>query len=250
MATLTTVPHVSLSPLDEARFGVRSARTPFVTRDSLPDVLTFCHDHEVEFLVARCPTTEISTAQALEHVGFLLMDTLVYYSRDLLGLPLPTDTGTVPIRPVRAGDELGVERVATSSFRLYGGHYHADSRLDRAQCDAAYVSWAVRSCTVPGVADAVLVAELAGEVVGFGTLQLNSADEGEGLLFGVSAAAQGHGIYRSIMIDSLAWFKEHGASRMIISTQITNMASQKVWSRLGFEPRFSYYTFHKWFERN
>jgi hypothetical protein len=34
---------------------------------------------------------------------------------------------------------------------------------------------------------------------------------------------------------------------MLISTQITNVAVQKVWTRLGFEPSRSYYTFHKWF---
>ena len=35
---------------------------------------------------------------------------------------------------------------------------------------------------------------------------------------------------------------------MVLSTQVTNLAVQKVWSRLGFEPSRSYYTFHLWFD--
>jgi len=48
-------------------------------------------------------------------------------------------------------------------------------------------------------------------------------------------------------LGALRWFEARGRSRMLISTQITNVAVQKVWIRLGFEPSKSYYTFHKWF---
>jgi hypothetical protein len=35
-------------------------------------------------------------------------------------------------------------------------------------------------------------------------------------------------------------------ARMVVSTQITNLAVQKVWVRQGFELTGSYYTFHLW----
>ena len=64
-----------LSPLDETRFGVRSARARLVTTKNLPEVLAFCAANQVEFLVARCPTTDIAAAHAMEAAGFRLMET-------------------------------------------------------------------------------------------------------------------------------------------------------------------------------
>jgi GNAT superfamily N-acetyltransferase len=140
-----------------------------------------------------------------------------------------------------------VERVAAGAFQGYYGHYHADPKLDRNKCDEGYVSWAVRSCTLKQVATEVLVAERDNQIVGFATLRLNSPEEGEGVLFGVAPEAQGIGIYRSFMVSGMQWCKEQQVKRMIVSTQVTNVAVQKVWCRVGFEPAYSYYTFHKWF---
>jgi GNAT superfamily N-acetyltransferase len=78
-------------------------------------------------------------------------------------------------------------------------------------------------------------------------MRLNSPQESEGVLFGVTPAAQGRGLYRSLMLAGMHWSKLRDAGRMVVSTQITNIAVQKVWTRLGFEPSGSCYTFHKWF---
>jgi len=184
----------------------------------------------------------------MERSGFQLMDTLIYYRRDLQKTPVPADEGTALIRPIHPGDEAAVVAIAVEAFQGYFGHYHADPRLDRAQCDAVYTSWAKRSATSRKVADEVLVAELDGRIAGFATLRLNSADEGEGVLFGVAPFAQGRGIYRSFMVRSMQWCADHRRRYMIVSTQITNLAVQKVWVRLGFEPSHAYYTFHKWYD--
>jgi GNAT superfamily N-acetyltransferase len=109
------------------------------------------------------------------------------------------------------------------------------------------MSWAVRSCVSKDVANEVLIAERDGRVVGFATLRINSPQEGEGVLFGVAPEAQGLGIYRSFMLSGMQWCRQQGVQRMLVSTQITNIAVQKVWCRVGFEPSHSYYTFHKWF---
>ncbi len=236
-----------MSAIDEARFGVRTARTQGITASSVSEILAFCEANRVELLIARCPATDIRTVQVLEVQGFLLMDTLVYFIRDLAAKPIPLDTGGVPVRPFRPGDEAGVRAVAQGAFRGYAGHYHADPRLDPAKCDEAYLSWAERSCTAPGVADAVLVAVSEDTVAAFATLRLNSPHEGEGILFGVSPALQGRGVYRSLMIRGIEWCLARGARSMVVSTQLTNVAVQKVWTRLGFEPRNAYYTMHKWF---
>jgi GNAT superfamily N-acetyltransferase len=242
----TELDAVALSEIDSSRFGVSVARA-HVTAENFSRVLEFCAAEKIRLLIARCATSELRVAQKLESLGSLLADTLVYFSFDLSKRTIPEDFPRAVVRKIVPGDEVHVERVATAAFQGYYGHYHADPNLDPKKCDEGYVSWAVRSCTSKQVASEVLVAEIENSVVGFATLRLNSAEEGEGVLFAVAPEAQGSGIYRSFMVSGMHWCKEQGVRRMVVSTQVTNVAVQKVWCRVGFEPAHSYYTFHKWF---
>ncbi|MBI5670376.1 MAG: GNAT family N-acetyltransferase [Chloroflexi bacterium] len=244
---------VALSALDEARWGVRSARALGVTADNLAQALDFCRAHDVVFLVARCPVSDLRGAQAMEQHGFLLMDTLLYFTRDLTMDTLPSPPlregglNRVVVRPARADEAETVGELAARAFAGYNGHYHADTRLDRAACDAVYRDWAVRSCLSQQVADKVLVAEADGRMAGFVTIK-KRGDLGEGPLYGVEPAAHGRGIGGALMAAAMMWLKQRGARRMEMSTQVTNVPSQKVWVRLGFEPAHAEYTFHKWFD--
>ena len=240
---------VYLSSIDEDRFGMRTARAPSVTMDTFPSVMDFCRTNDVILLIARTLTSELEVVQAMERAGFLLMDTLVYYARYVTEEPIPSDPGQVPVRPVRPGEDEAVRLVAAESFRGYYGHYHADERLDRTRCDEVYTSWAFCSCVSREVADEVLVADLDGSVVGFVTLRLNTPEEGEALVGGIAPSAQRRGVYQSFIINGMQWCRAKGATRMIVSTQITNIAVQKVWARLGFEFDHAYYTLHKWFDQ-
>ena len=91
------------------------------------------------------------------------------------------------------------------------------------------------------------MAEFKGAIIAFATLRIVSPEEGEGVLFGVARAFQGQGIYRGLIINGMRWCASRGVLKMTVSTQITNIAVQKVWARLGFEPLSSFYTFHRWF---
>lgn len=235
-----------LSPLDTDRWKAVTAKASEITPENLPGALAFCREQKVAFLIARCATTELAAAQAMEREGFQLMDTLVYFSRDL-ARGVPEDPGQVSVRELRSGESGAVRQVASRSFSGYLGHYHADPRLDRRQCDETYTDWAERSCLFREVADEVLVATIDASIVAFATMRFNSAEEGEGVLFGVAPEAQGRGIYRSLMIGGMQWCRTRSRARMVVSTQVTNVAVQKVWTRLGFEPSKSDFTFHKWF---
>jgi len=239
---------VYLSALDEERFGIRTAKARGVTVNNLSTIMEYCLAQRVSFLIARCLVSELRAAQAMEREGFRLMDTLIYCKRDLLKKPIPQDNEQVLIRPFKTGEEEAIKLVAAETFRGYIGHYHADDRLNQEKCDEVYTSWAYRSCLSREVAEEVLVADRDGTIVGFFTLRLNSPEEGEAVVGGVLPSARKLGIYKSFMIQGMNWILSKGAVRMVVSTQITNTAVQKVWARLGFEPSHAYYTFHKWME--
>ena len=240
---------VELSKLDEERFGIRSARAKRVTAENLPEILDYCKTNQVVFLIARCPANDFRTVHAMEQAGFLLMDALVYVSWNIDKSPLPENQPIALIRKMKSNEESEVAWIAQESFKDYFGHYHADPRLDPQTCTEAYVSWAKRSCIDPEVADCVLVAELDNKLVGFLAIRMNTPIQGELVLGGVVPEAQGRGIYKSYIIEGMRWCKGQGANEVLASTQIVNIAVQKVLARLGFEAKEAYYTFHKWFDQ-
>lgn len=242
--------NIRLSWLEEERFGIRTARSELASAADLASIFEFCRTNQVQLLIARCPVNELPTVQAMEQQGFLLMDTLLYYERDLITAPLTIRNPEIGIRPAQSSDIQQITTVASLSFQNYGGHYHADSRLNRTQCDAAYVSWAVGCCHNKELADRVLVAEVNGSVVGFGALKCTAPDIADGRLYGVTPSVRGRGVYRALMQASLEWAKAQECMQMRYSTQITNIAAQMVCTQLGFAVSHAYYTFHRWFDEH
>jgi GNAT superfamily N-acetyltransferase len=238
---------VTLSAIDQQRFGIATARDNHFTATSLDGTLRFCREHAVRMLIARCATEDLPAAQAMEAAGGRLMDTLVYYVR-ALDRPFPDEPPGVPVRLLRAGEAGEVRRVATAAFRSYFGHYHADPRLDRDKADEAYADWAERSCLDRSAASSVLIAEHVGRLAGFLTLLERGPEEQEIILNGVDPAFQRHGIYRAMVLTAMAHTRDAGAKRLSVSTQLINIGVQKTWTRLGFEMAHSFYTFHLWFD--
>ena len=239
---------VFISDIDKERFGVKTARVVGLTADSLPSVLDFCAEERVSLLIARFNMADLAAAQAMEKYGFLLMDTLVYYSLDLAKQQVPFDNGVAHFRPIRMDEEKEIISVAAESFRGYFGHYHADQRLDNNKCDEVYVDWARKACASRGSNENFLVAEIDGRIVAFGVFRINNPDEGELFLGGIHPDFQGQGIYLSFLCRAMEWCLSKKAKRIMISTQLNNISVQKVLTRFGFEISRGYYTYHKWFD--
>jgi len=241
-----TQPEFTLSPLEEQQFGVRTTRVNDLTGERIPALLEFCRANDVRMVIARCPTTDLASAQDIEEAGGRVMDTLLYYTYAYAKRPDAEFVTRTTIRPVKPEEVEEVCAMAARSFEGYRGHYHADRRLDQDACDRVYPSWVRRSVLDRAVAGEVFVCELEERLAGFATMRENSPEEGEGVLFGVATWAQGRGIYGDLIQRGLQWCRDQGTQRMVVSTQVTNLAVQKVWVRSGFEPSRSYYTFHIW----
>jgi GNAT superfamily N-acetyltransferase len=239
--------NIYLSALDYQRFGVRTAQVRDLSEDERMTLANFCHENAVQLSIVRVNVNKLLLIQKLEEEGYRLMDTLVYYALKFDKKGIPRDSNSHEIRPVRPDELAEVSAIAQESFKGYYGHYHADPRLPKEKCDEVYIDWASNSVRSREVADEVLVVVGEGHLNGFATLRMNNPQEGEGVLFGVAPHAQGQGIYQTMMIGGMNWVQAQGASQMLVSTQINNLAVQKVWARLGFEMHKAYYTLHKWF---
>jgi len=238
---------VALSLIDRDRFGVVTAKTAIEKDESIHDLLSWCAMHAVELLIARCDSAEIELVHAMEECRFQLMDTLVYFSHKAISAyPVKLPDGYI-WRVASEQDADLIECCAKMAFKNYFGHYHADPKLSTIASDMVYSSWAHASCLSQSVADVVLLICKDDRVVAFLTLKKLEKKSAEIVLNGVHPQYQAHGLYTSLIQLAKNWCSENEISQLLVSTQITNTAPQKVWCRHGFEPRNSIYTFHKWF---
>ncbi|MGQ9847943.1 MAG: GNAT family N-acetyltransferase, partial [Bacteroidales bacterium] len=82
-------------------------------------------------------------------------------------------------------------------------------------------------------------------IAGFVTCSFNEQNkECEVILNGVMPNFSGRGIYSDIVRFIQKYFKDKGYKKMLISTQLQNIAVQKVWIREGFVIDRSYETYH------
>jgi GNAT superfamily N-acetyltransferase len=231
------------SALDSRRFGIRAFRAQADAVAAAARLMDFAHAQDLDLLIVRCPSEAVDVAQALERAGCFLTDTLVYYRGETRPFePFPA-RGT-RIRPYQAADHAALESCAGAAFHGFRGHYHMDGRLDPAAATAGYVEWAISATTDP--ACVVLVAETEERLSGFLTAKKLDKDTWEVLLNGVSPEFQRRGIYTALFTDIGTRAQQAGASELVISTQLTNLAPQRVWTGCGLQLDHALYTFHWW----
>lgn len=237
-----------LSEIDLQRFGVITAKATLNDTDELSILNERSRSDKVVFLIIRVPTHFLAVAQSLEFDGALIMDTLVYYQNKNIAMSKVKLPNGYSSRYAQLDDALSLGLLALDVFSNYLGHYHADTKLNKQDCDLVYSSWAANSCLDDNVADKVILIEKNRELVAFATLKLKSSEVVEGVLFGVSPKHRQIGLHACLMKLALNWCSENGYKQLITSTQINSIYVQKNWTRLGFELSDSYYTFHKWFK--
>jgi ribosomal protein S18 acetylase RimI-like enzyme len=240
-------PGIRLSQIDSDRFGVIIARADGLDVEHLESAIDFCRSHQVQLLISRSRVEDVATTHALTAAGFLLMDSLVYYQRDLARSPVSSQPSG-PIELINPGDEDQVEAIARVCFRDYSGHYHADPRLDRGACIQTYASWA-RACCEEANGGFVLVAGDPSRRVGFSSFRQGSDKVGELVLGAVLPAARGAGLYRNLTLAGMLRLQTSGAQKFITSTHLTNWSAQASWTAAGLHPYCAYHTFHRWFDR-
>lgn len=239
---------INISQVDQNRFNCITAKVDLGFSDSVEELHLQAINLGVQLLIVRLPTYLIKKAQELQEKNAILTDTLVFYEKnieDYFDDPLPQGYCHGHAGP---RDICEIERVAATSFKGYLGHYHADSRLDKYDCDQIYVSWAINCCNGGDFADDVIVIKKNNEIVAFATIKIVDSNTIDGVLYAVDPKYQQKGLHLSLMKLTQNWGVRNGYSRMITSTQIYNLAAQKNWCRVGMNPFKSCYTYHIWIQ--
>lgn len=239
------VPSWKPSPLDSARWGVKTVRAKIDGHRDIPDSLDL-KAYGIGLVIARVPCDQIEIVQDLCAKGYVLCDTLVYWRGGLECAPVDMPAGYA-WRDATPEDAADVGRIALESFRGYQGHYHADARMPNEACDAAYQHWAMRA--IEDHDSRTVLVEYGGKPVVFGVMAV-AGDAVELVLGGVEWGHRSVGLYTHLVRKTMEWGRSlqdaHGIRAIQISTQVTNTAVQKAWARLGLKPDRSLYTLHYW----
>ncbi|OFJ49559.1 hypothetical protein BA896_012440 [Janthinobacterium lividum] len=241
-----------LSDLDTRRFGIVTVKADgFAQEDELAQCFSFCQENQASLLIARIDASKTPLTHAMERAGALLCDTLAYYDLPLSKVPKAPEarasSDAVVVREMVAADHAHVVGISKAAFSGYFGHYHSDPRLNKQDCDDTYVSWCASTLASTDPTNRILVAQDDAGVCGFLTMRLHEDARLELLLSGVDQRATGRGVYRRLIQAGVAFAAEHQLAHVFTSTQISNIAVQKVWCAQGFAPTNYVHTFHKWF---
>jgi len=241
---------VHLSEADSRHLGRIVSRAEVQCPEDVVYAIEFSRQAGAKLLILRCPVEQGLTLRAIWETGAFLADTLIQYTLKLNRLTPKRMGTTLPVRTYRAGEEEELGDLAADAFRDSATHYHADPRLERERCGQVYRGWLLEACRGRSPQQEVFVAEQAGRPIGFGVARIRPSGEVEAMLAGVSPASEVPRlfVYRALLLAGTRFALDKGVKRAVTATQIGNLAIQRLWVRLGWEPAAAFHTFHYWLE--
>ncbi len=235
---------LAYSPLDSERFGLNVFRGKFVEFESKA-IAKSIFEANCDLAIVRIP----STAGGIQGISrwslpYIHADTLVYYRCDLQGHVVPPlRNPELSFRKASVEDMDSLKVLINDTFRNYKSHYHSNPLLQAESILAGYQQWAEGHALHAG--RTLWVAERVGRIAAFAACsESDDGKTGEGVLYGVSPDEAGGGIYGDLIRYTQADFARRGFASMMVSTQITNFAVQKVWAREGFNLFEAWDTYH------
>lgn len=200
-----------------------------------------------DILVVRYPTEHGRLGAAIAESGRKIYpaDVLMYWEVDAAKLAeMPSDVAEgLTVAPAEDDDDSreALWAVIADSFQGYSNHYASNPELDQELALAGYIEWA-RGALDRGPQNVILLRH-RGAPVGASTLT-QSDDYVEMELAGLVSNAQGQGWYHVLLAGVGQETERRGLSRVIISTQASNIRVQRAWVRAGWKPYAAVTTVH------
>ena len=242
-----TVEHIAVAVGDASGTEILQALLDELTR-SLADRGTQC-------VVCKVYSNESPAIHALEQRGFLLMDSLLDFVFDFSRTPIeeinpPRRDKQLNIRRAKPADLSALMAINEKAFTGYFGRYHADPKMPPGTATKIYAQW-VRSA-FQGWADWILVAEVAGRIVGYGLwrkpLEIeakNSLSVAHYDLAAIDPEFLGRGLWTALMFDGMGIARNY-AQYLVGPVHVCNYPVQHTLQKLGWRISGARHSFHKW----
>jgi ribosomal protein S18 acetylase RimI-like enzyme len=185
------------------------------------------------FHFAKVPTDRVADVAALSRLGFSVVDTNVTFelTREI-EVPAKADVGDI-----RDGEAAQVLDIAGSAFRY--SRFHLDPQVGIDIAHRIKREW-IGNYVLRKRGDLLIVARDKGKVVGFlaplvahGTAVID--------LVAVATDAQGRGAGRAL---TAAFAQRYKGMPRIVGTQVANVPSIRLYTKLGFQLQKSAYVMH------
>ena len=222
----------------ERRIGRIHAST--LTEGLMRDIEQWAADAHIECLYFLADPTDRLTVQLAAERRFELTDIRVTLESASHAVTPVRETPVV--RPWGDGDVPALRRLAAASHR--DSRFYYDRHLAREQCDRLYATWIEKSCL--GYADVVLVADLAGEPVGYVSLHRRAPSAASIGLIAVDPSMRGVGCGRALIASALEWSGRHGLRPVTVVTQARNVHGLRLYERCGFVTTSVQLWYHWW----
>lgn len=241
---------MTLLPWDSEQLGMGAARLDYLAasgafeeqRETMRELLACAcdaaHALGVRHLSTRVDASDIGALHVLEAFGFCTVDSILTFARDLDAVP--PEPRTTPFR-VRPGTPDDAERAADLARRAYKfDRFHSDPAVPRHIADELHAEWVRNSCA-GRAADAVILAEDEGGLLGYATckIQRDAAEHlghpiGTIVLVATHERARGRGVGRATTEAALNWFATEGCAVVEVGTQLRNLPASRLYARCGF----------------
>ena len=222
---------------DSELFGEPVARMNVLTAESEADYAallaacqTECRLRGVRHVVRRLPVGQFAETWGLGGAGYRLVDVSVLFERDAAAAASSAVALTNRIRLVEPAEAERLAARFADAFTLT--RFAVDPFVSVAAATELHRRWILNSCR--GRADAVLVADVGGELCGFVTCRVDETTAtGSIELVAVDAAQRGAGIGRGLVDAALSWFADR-VERVQVRTQLNNAIAIGLYQASGF----------------
>ncbi len=185
------------------------------------------------FYFAKIPTDRIGELRALAHEGFGVVDTAVTFElvREVAVPP------AVAVADCTPADAEAVLAIAGSAFRY--SRFHLDPSIGLPLAHHVKREW-IANYIRKQRGDALLVAHDAGKPVGFLAAIVSHGTAAIDLV-GVASDAHGKGIGTALCA---AFAQRYAGMPRVVGTQVVNVPSIRMYTKLGYELARSQYVLH------
>jgi hypothetical protein len=228
-------PEAVFSDVESRRFDLRGFRAEVADLDE-ERVLADIEQNRIDVLFLRIPAAKQHELHRLGRIGvpYLVADTLVRYTADLAAEPGPLRNPDLTLVECTEADREELGALVEEIFPGYTNHYFSNPLLDPQSILDGYVEWALSYLGAQDAGRTAFFVRSPDATVGFATCSFEAGERCEGVLYGVTSSAAGQGVYTDIIRLTKGHFRDRGFRRMVVSTQVQNLAVQKAWVREAF----------------